>query len=199
METIPDATLQALDFHHSPLDYFEEGAPRVVDVTDKPELTIELEDNSQPITDSEDEKVRKSLECAAKKKTQRNNFCASVRQAFAAGSATPLLSGPALLSCLLVPALSSRPRLPTPLLSYSPMPTLSSHFLMPVLLSCPGSPTLLLSCLHMPALLSPPVLASSFCPPMPALSSPSMSALAFCFVLGPTPTQLISSTLRTFK
>ena len=58
-DTIPDNTLQALNFHLSPLGYLEEGALRFVDVTDNPDLTIEPVDNGQPITDSEDEKMRK--------------------------------------------------------------------------------------------------------------------------------------------
>lgn len=58
LETILDATLQALAFQHSPLDYLEERALRFVDVTNIPELAIELENDSQPITDSEDNKTR---------------------------------------------------------------------------------------------------------------------------------------------
>ena len=58
-DTIPDNTLQALDFHFSPLEYLEEGASWFVDITDNPYLTIEPVDNGQPITDSKDRRVRK--------------------------------------------------------------------------------------------------------------------------------------------
>ena len=78
LETIPNATLQSLSFHHSLLGYFEEEAPLFIDVTDKQELAIEPEDNNKPIMDSKDEKARKKLECAAKRKAQRDNLCAPV-------------------------------------------------------------------------------------------------------------------------
>lgn len=45
LDTISDGTLQALDFHFSPLGYLEKRGPRFIDVTDKSELVIELEDN----------------------------------------------------------------------------------------------------------------------------------------------------------
>ena len=67
-ETIIDATLGALGFHHSPLGYLEKGASRFVDVTDKPKLAIESTNDDQLITDSEDKKARKKLECTAKRK-----------------------------------------------------------------------------------------------------------------------------------
>ena len=67
-ETIPNATLKALGFYHSPLVYLEERTPQFVNVTDKPKLAIEPEDNGHPITDSEDEKMRKRLKCIVKKK-----------------------------------------------------------------------------------------------------------------------------------
>ena len=44
--TILDSTLAALGSHHSLLDYLKEGAPPFADVTDKPELTIEPEDDN---------------------------------------------------------------------------------------------------------------------------------------------------------
>ena len=68
-DTIPDGILQALSFHFSLLRRFQEGAPRFVNATDNPDLTIEPVDNNQPITDSKDEKVRKKNKCAAKRKT----------------------------------------------------------------------------------------------------------------------------------
>lgn len=78
LEIILDATLQALGFHYSLLGNFEEKALQIVDVTDKPELVIEPENNGQPITDPKDEKMRKRLECIAKKKVQRDNLCAPI-------------------------------------------------------------------------------------------------------------------------
>ena len=179
-ETTPDATLQALNFHHSPLGYLEERAARFVDVTDKPKLVIEPEDNGQPITDSKDEKVRKELERTAKKKARRNNLYTLVRQALATGFAALLLSGPALLSCLFVLVLLSCPRLPTLSWSCLSMPAMSSRPPVPALSSY----------LPMPALLSPLILALlSF--PMPALTS--------CSVLGQALTWFTFSALKTFK
>lgn len=63
-----------------------------VDITNKPELAIELEDNGQQIIDFEDEKVRKKLEHTAKRKIRRHNLGTPMLQALATGSATPLLS-----------------------------------------------------------------------------------------------------------
>lgn len=77
-KTMPYATLQALGFHYSLLDYLEKRAVWFINITDKPKLAIKPEDNNQPITDSEDEKVKKRLECATKKKVQRNTLCASI-------------------------------------------------------------------------------------------------------------------------
>ena len=168
--TIPDTILQAWSFHHFPLGYLEKGALRFIDVTDKPELAIELEDDNQLITDFEDEKARKGLECTVKGKAQRNNLYALVWQAFAATSTAPLTSRSPLL------ALLSRP--PMPILSSLPVPT-SSH-----------SPV--------PASSSPPVSASSS-PSILALSSSFVLALSSRSVLSPTPTDLTSSALRTFK
>lgn len=136
-------------FHHSPIGYLEGGAPRFVDVTDELELAIELEDNNQAIIDSQDEKARKRLEHAGKKKVQRNDLCALIRQAFAIGFAALLSSCPPVpvsLSRLPIPALLS-PSIPTS--SCPPMPALLS-FSMPAL-----------SSLLMSALSSPPMPASS--------------------------------------
>ena len=82
-KTKSDAILRALGFHHSTLDYLKKGTPWFVDITDKSELAIELKDNAQPITDSEDKKMRKKLERTAKKKARRNNLCAFMRQVLA--------------------------------------------------------------------------------------------------------------------
>lgn len=125
-----------MGFHYFPLDYLEEGAPWFVDVTDKPELVIKPEDNGQLITNSEDKKMRKGLEYTAKRKVRRNNLHILVRQALATSFAAPLLSSSTLLSYLSVPALSSCPRLPIPLLSCPLVLTLLSYPLMLALLSC---------------------------------------------------------------
>lgn len=61
LEIIPDATLRALSLHHFPLGYLEKGVPQFFDITNKPRLTIEPDDNDQPIMNSEDEKARKGL------------------------------------------------------------------------------------------------------------------------------------------
>ena len=50
------------------LGYLEEGPLWFIDFTKKLELTIEFQDNNQPITNSEDEKARKKLEYIVKKK-----------------------------------------------------------------------------------------------------------------------------------
>ena len=147
---------------------------------------MEPENDDQPITDSEDKKTKKGLECIAKRKALRNNFCALLRQAFLAESATFLLSRfslPTSLSCPFLPA-SSCP----------PMPALSFP------------PVLLLSCPPISDLLSSPMLVSSR-PLVPALSSSLVPASSSLFilasssgsVLGPAPTYLISSALRTSK
>ena len=78
-ETILNAILQALNFHYSFLGYLEKAAPWFIDVIDKSKLAIESKDNGQPITDSEDEKMRKGLKRAAKRKTRRDNLYAPVR------------------------------------------------------------------------------------------------------------------------
>ena len=133
-ELIPNTTLQALSFHHSLLGYLEEQAPRFVDVTDKPELTIKPEDNDQPITDTKDEKEKKGLKCNTKRKAQCDNLYVLMRQAFAASSTAPLLSRSTvlvLLSHLPISALSY----PLVLVSLSPpLPALLS-LLVPTLLS----------------------------------------------------------------
>ena len=181
LEIILDPTLQALSFYYFLLGYLEEGVLWFIDVIDKLELAIELEDNGQPINDSENEKVRKRLECAAKKSVWRNNLGFPVQQAFVAGFKALLMSGPALSSCPCMSALLSCLRLPTLLLSCPPIPTL---------LSCLELPTLLLFCSLMPALLSPH---------LPVLSSLFMLALASRFMLAPAPTWLTSSAFKTFK
>ncbi len=115
----------------------------------------------------------------AKKKARRNNFCALVWKALAADSAAPSLSRP------FVPDLSSGP--PVPGLSSDPPVPDSSSPPRPA----PSSPPV-----HAP--LSPPVPAP-LSPPLPAPSSPPVPASLSRSVLGPAPTQLTSSALRTFK
>ena len=160
LETIPNATLQALGFYYSPLGYLKKGTPRFADITDKPELKIKLENDNQPITKSMNEKARKRLDRAAKRNIRQNNLCASIRQALIAGSVAPFLSR-------------------------SPMLTLSRPPLSA--LSCPPVSTLL--SLPVPALLSPLVRAlSSFL--MPALLSPLVLALLSHSVLSSAPTYL---------
>lgn len=190
METIPDATLQALGFYHSSLGYLEEGVLWFVDVIEKLELAIEPEDEGYPITDSKDEKARKELERATKRKSQHDNLCALVQQAFIIGFATFSLSGSmlALLSFLFMSALLSCPGSLTPSLFCLIMPALSSLFV-----------PALLSRLFVPALLSyflALVLSSLL---MLTLLSPLIPALLTCFVLNPAMTCLISSALRIFK
>lgn len=156
---------------------------------------IEPEDNNnQLITDSEDEKVRKRLECATKRKVRRDNICASIWQTdlttdFAAflSSYSPII---ALLSYLsIVALLFYSPSSMATLLSYSPLSTLLSCFSIPVLLSYPPMPVLL-SYLLILALLSPPIL-TSLTLFIPALLSHS--------VLGLDLTYLIFLALRIFK
>ena len=74
LETIPDTILQALDYHYSPLSYLQKEVSQFIDITDELGLAIEPKDNGQPITDSNDEKVRKKLEHVAKKKVRYNNL-----------------------------------------------------------------------------------------------------------------------------
>ena len=45
LETILNAISQAFGFHYSLLNYFQERALRFVDITEKPELVIEFENN----------------------------------------------------------------------------------------------------------------------------------------------------------
>lgn len=110
--------------------------PWFIDVTDDSDLTIEPVDNCQPITDSENETIRKENKRATKKKMQLNNLHAPIR-ALAASSTTRLLFCPAFVSCLGSFA---------PLLSYFTFLT----YLLP-LLACLGNSTILLSSL-MPTL-----------------------------------------------
>ena len=173
-------------FHHSPLGYLEEEKPQFVDITDKPELAIEPGNDDQPITDSEDEKTRKGLKHTTKRQARRDNLCNLLRQALLAESATFLLSRSPLLTSLSCS--------PLPTLSCFPIPALS--FPLVLALSCPpisdllSFPMLILSRRLVPALSSSFVLVSS---------SPSILALSSVFVLGPTPTHLIFSALRTSK
>ncbi len=151
----------------------------------------ELEDDSQLIIDSEDEKARTLLEYTVKRKARRNNLYTPVRKILIAGSAAPSLS------CFSVPTVLSRLRSPTLLPSRLPMPGLSSCPLMPGLLSC--SPMLgLLFCPLMPGLLSYPMLASSS-PLLPASLSSLVPARSSHSVIGPVLTRFISSALKTFK
>lgn len=182
LETIPYAILWALNFYHSLLDYLQEGALRFIDVTDKPKLVSKLEDNGQPIMDSKDKKARKGLKRAAKRKIRCYNICALVWQTLAINSIAPLLSCsplPVLSSYLPVPALSSYPRLPSLLSSRLFMLALSSYLFVPVLSSLP-------------------MLTLSYLPILALLSFPVPISLS-CFMLGLTPTRLISLALKTFK
>ena len=133
-----------MDFYFSPLDYLEEGALRFVDITNNPDLTIEPMDNGQPITDSEDEKVRKQNKRTARRKTELNNLRAAVRDP-APGFTALLSSYPGSLTCWL--PLPARPGTPTALLSRL------------VRVPVPGSPAVLLP---LPVLgPTPPHLAST--------------------------------------
>ena len=110
-----------------------------------PHLTIEPVDNSQLITDSEDEKVRKQNKCAAKKKGRLNNICTPLR-APAAGSAALLLSCPTLVSrlgssALLLSCLRSPTHL-SPLAACLEIPTVLLSYLM--LAPVHGSPAVFL-------------------------------------------------------
>ena len=140
--------------------------------------------------DSKDKKVRKRLERATKKKTWRDNLCASIRQVFVACSTIFLLSGSALLSCPPILALSSRPGLPTPSLFC---------LFMPVLLFCLRSPTLSSFHLLLLALLSRSSVLTLLSLPMLALSFFLVPALTSCSMLGPALTWLTSSTLKRLK
>ena len=144
MDKILDNILRALDFHFSPLSYLEERELRFVDVTDNQDLIIEPVDNGQPITDSEDEKMRKQNKRAAKKKARLDNLRAPVR-APAAGSAAFLLSRPE--SSTRLSLFLARPGTPT---------ALSSRF-MPAPISRSPAVLSLLSVLSQ----SPPHLAST--------------------------------------
>lgn len=174
-----------MGFHHSPLSYLKDVAPQFVDVTNKPELAIEPEDNNLPITDSKDTKARKGLERTAKRKVRRNNLCTSVQQTLAAGSTTPS-SSRSPLPTLFRPSMPTLSCCPKPALSHPPVLALSSS-LIPASSRSP-LPTLL--SLPMPVLLSPSV---------PALLCFLVPALLSRYVLGLAPTHLISSTLRIIK
>ncbi len=202
LETIPDATLRDLGFHYSPLGYFEAGAPHFIDVTDQPDLAIELEIDGQPITNSEDEKTKKALECATKEKARRNNLYALIWQVVATDPAAPLLShspGPLyhhVLDHLLYHYLILLDHLLRYLIFLRPLCHLV--FLCPVcrfVLLCPLCYLVLLCPLC--RLFFLPALSSS--PPIPALSSPPMPALLSHSVLDLALTCFIFSALKIFK
>lgn len=124
---------------------------RFIDVIDNRDLTIELVDNNQPITNSEDKMVRKQNKRAAKRKMQLDNFCASM-QALTASSTALLLPCPSFVSWLgSLAFLSSCPRSPTCLSLFS---------------TYSGTPIALLSCF---------LLASGFRSPVILLSLPILS------------------------
>lgn len=184
------------------LSYFKEGTPWFINVTDKPELVIEPEDDSQLIIDSEDKKARKEFERAVKKKLRHHNLGTHVWQAFAAGSAALLLSDLLMLTllfCPSIPALLSCLGSPIPLSSCLPVPALLSRLLVYALLSHLLM-LALLSRLFMPALLSCPLVPAllSLCPVL-ALLSPLVPALLSHSMLDPVPTCLTFAVLRTFK
>ena len=131
LDTISNGTLQPLSFHLSPLDYFEKRALQFIDITNDPDLTIELIVNNQPIMDSEDEKVKKQNKRAPKRKTQLDNLFALVWVPVG-GFAALLSFHPILILCFGSPTLLS---------SYFGSPTYLLLFLI-----CPEIPTALLSC-----------------------------------------------------
>lgn len=99
MNTIPENTLEALDFQLSSLNDFQKGVSQFVDVTNNLDLTNESVDNDQPIRDSEDEKIRKQKKCAAKTKVQLDNLHTSIR-ALVASFTTLFLSCSRSSTCL---------------------------------------------------------------------------------------------------
>lgn len=105
-----------------------------VDVINDPDLTIKLINNSQLIINFKDKKMRKQNKRVAKKKMQRNNFCAFI-QAPAASSTAVLLFYPTFVSCSKSPA---------------------------YLASCSGSLTYLLSCLILAPVPKSPAIFLSF-------------------------------------
>lgn len=80
LDPIPNGILQALGFHLSLLSYHEKRALQFLDGTDKPELAFKPDpgDKSQLITDFKDEKLRKKLEHATKKKARCDNLYTSI-------------------------------------------------------------------------------------------------------------------------
>ena len=147
-----------MSFYYSLLGYFKEEVPRFFNVTNKPKLAIELEDNGYPITDSKNKKARKMLERAAKKKGWHNNLYTPVQKTFAIYFVTFLESG---LSVL----------------------TLSYYFYVSAFLSCFESLTSSLSCFSMPALLSLSMSVLLSCFLIPTLSSCfTRLALLFFFI-----------------
>ena len=59
LDKIPNNTLQALVFHFFLIGNLEEKALQFVDIIDNPNLTIKPVDNTQPITNFENKKVKK--------------------------------------------------------------------------------------------------------------------------------------------
>lgn len=174
------------------MSYLEEGVPWFVDVTDESKLAIEPKqvENGQPITDSENEKIKKRLKCIAKRKTWRNNFRALV-QALAAGSATFSLSHPGISTLLLscsMPALLSR-SVPAASLSCSRSSTPLSSRLVPALLSHFVST----------ALSSVRTLAARLLLSTPVSCTRTLTTLLFHLVLSPTLTHLTFLALRTYN
>lgn len=147
--------------------------------------------------DSKDEKVKKRLERAAKRKAKPNNLYFFIRVP-AAGSATPSLFCfgilTLLLSCLgltlavaFAASLSSRPRSPTLLLFWL-MSALSSHS-MPTSLSC-----------SMPALSTFDYTLAARLPLLVPVSRPkTLSILSSLPMLGLALTHLTSLVLKTFQ
>lgn len=76
---ILDTTLKALYFHHSLLSYLKKRVLGSVDIINKLKLPINPKDNNQPITNSENKKMRKRLEYATKKNERHDNLCATIR------------------------------------------------------------------------------------------------------------------------
>lgn len=190
-EIIQDATLRALDFHYSPLCYFEERVPWFVHVTDKSMLAIEeLKCDIEPITELENEKVKKMSEHAAKRKARRNNLYVFVLKALAASFTALLLPCPPMLTVL-----SCYGSL-TLMLYYSSIPSLSSYCLVLNLSSCllfPG-----LSFFRVSTLLSFFILAPSSSS-MPAPLFPPLLISSSCSILDLALIHLISLALKIFK
>lgn len=91
-DIIQEGILAARDFHLSPWIILKETL-WFVDITDKSESAIEFkpDDNSQPITDSKNEKTKKRFKHVVKRKAWRNNLHTPV-QAPTTGSTAFLFS-----------------------------------------------------------------------------------------------------------